>query len=116
MAGMKEREGNGCCSRVTRISGGSFPNDFGRNHSNYGVLVNALNLRYGEEHMMQIYRSQLRNQTQRPEEEETALETFVKTVRDSDLRQRSDTRGQTQPQKRRCQQSYIRVSKASVKD
>ncbi|ESN93948.1 hypothetical protein HELRODRAFT_180357 [Helobdella robusta] len=32
---------------------------------NYDVLVNALILRYGEEHMRQIYRSQLRNWTQR---------------------------------------------------
>ncbi|ESN94334.1 hypothetical protein HELRODRAFT_164159 [Helobdella robusta] len=34
----------------------------------YEVLVNALNLRYGEEHMKQIYWSQLRNQTQKPGE------------------------------------------------
>ncbi|ESO13022.1 hypothetical protein HELRODRAFT_159619 [Helobdella robusta] len=35
------------------------------NHFNYEVLVSALDLRYGEEHMKQIYRSQLRNRTQR---------------------------------------------------
>ncbi|ESO00439.1 hypothetical protein HELRODRAFT_175870 [Helobdella robusta] len=35
------------------------------NHFNYEFLVSALDLRYGEEHMRQIYRSQLRNRTQR---------------------------------------------------
>ncbi|ESN95064.1 hypothetical protein HELRODRAFT_184476 [Helobdella robusta] len=35
------------------------------NHFNYEALVSALDLRYGEEHMKQIYRSQLRNRTQR---------------------------------------------------
>ncbi|ESO11737.1 hypothetical protein HELRODRAFT_166761 [Helobdella robusta] len=82
------------------------------NHSNYEVLVNALNLRYDKKHMKQIYRSQLRNRTQRPGEsiqqlaqdierltllsyptydpqhrKETALKKLVKAVRNSDLRQ-----------------------------
>ncbi|ESN97859.1 hypothetical protein HELRODRAFT_177495 [Helobdella robusta] len=78
----------------------------------YEILVNALNLRYGEEHMKQIYRSELQNRMQQHGEsiqllaqdieqltllsyptydpqhrKETALETFVKAVRDLDLRQ-----------------------------
>ncbi|ESO02813.1 hypothetical protein HELRODRAFT_174236 [Helobdella robusta] len=82
------------------------------NHFNYEVLVSALDLRYGEEHMKQIYRSQLRNRTQRfgesiqrlaqdierltllsyptsdPEHrDETALDTFIKALRDSELKQ-----------------------------
>ncbi|ESO05975.1 hypothetical protein HELRODRAFT_160078 [Helobdella robusta] len=82
------------------------------NHFNYEVLVSALDLRYGEEHMKQIYRSQLRNRTQRSGEsiqqlaqdierltllsyptsdpehrDETALDTFIKALRDSELKQ-----------------------------
>ncbi|ESO12076.1 hypothetical protein HELRODRAFT_158491 [Helobdella robusta] len=81
-------------------------------HFNYEVLVSALDLRYGEEHMKQIYRSQLRNRTQRSGEsiqqlaqdierltllsyptsdpehrDETALDTFIKALRDSELKQ-----------------------------
>ncbi|ESN93966.1 hypothetical protein HELRODRAFT_180381 [Helobdella robusta] len=75
------------------------------NHFNYEVLVSALDLRYGEEHMKQIYWSQLRNRTQRSGEsiqqlaqdierltllsyptsdpehrDETALDTFIKAL------------------------------------
>ncbi|ESO08416.1 hypothetical protein HELRODRAFT_169254 [Helobdella robusta] len=82
------------------------------NHFNYEVLVSALDLRYGEEHMKQIYRSQLRNRMQRSGEsiqqlaqdierltllsyptsdpehrDETALDTFIKALRDSELKQ-----------------------------
>ncbi|ESN93936.1 hypothetical protein HELRODRAFT_180343 [Helobdella robusta] len=82
------------------------------NHFNYEVLVSALDLRYSEEHMKQIYRSQLRNRTQRSGEsiqqlaqdierltllsyptsdpehrDETALDTFIKALRDSELKQ-----------------------------
>ncbi|ESN94169.1 hypothetical protein HELRODRAFT_163955 [Helobdella robusta] len=82
------------------------------NHFNYEVLVSALDLRYGEEHMKQIYRSQLRNRTQRSGEsiqqlaqdierltllsyptsdpehrDETALDTFIKALCDSELKQ-----------------------------
>ncbi|ESN94735.1 hypothetical protein HELRODRAFT_180063 [Helobdella robusta] len=82
------------------------------NHFNYEALVSALDLRYGEEHMKQIYRSQLRNRTQRSGEsiqqlaqdierltllsyptsdpehrDETALDTFIKALRDSELKQ-----------------------------
>ncbi|ESN94407.1 hypothetical protein HELRODRAFT_164242 [Helobdella robusta] len=82
------------------------------NHFNYEVLISALDLRYGEEHMKQIYRSQLRNRTQRSGEsiqqlaqdierltllsyptsdtehrDETALDTFIKALRDSELKQ-----------------------------
>ncbi|ESO02231.1 hypothetical protein HELRODRAFT_161475 [Helobdella robusta] len=82
------------------------------NHFNYEVLVSALDLRYGEEHMKQIYRFQLRNKTQRSGEsiqqlaqdierlillsyptsdpehrDETALDTFIKALRDSELKQ-----------------------------
>ncbi|ESN92982.1 hypothetical protein HELRODRAFT_165128 [Helobdella robusta] len=77
-------------------------------HFNYEVLVNALNLRYGEEHMKQINWFQLRNREQRLGEstkqlaqdierltllsypqrrKETGLEAFVKAVRDSNFRQ-----------------------------
>ena len=78
-------------------------------HSNYEVLIKALDLRYGEDHMKQIYRSQLRNRAQRSGEsiqqlaqdierlsyptydpqhrEETAVGTFVKAVRDQELKQ-----------------------------
>ncbi|ESO09675.1 hypothetical protein HELRODRAFT_184573 [Helobdella robusta] len=83
-----------------------------KNHFNYEVLVSALDLRYGEEHMKQIYRSQLRNKTQRSGEsiqqlaqdierltllsyptsdpehrDENALDTFIKALRDSELKQ-----------------------------
>ncbi|ESO02253.1 hypothetical protein HELRODRAFT_161499 [Helobdella robusta] len=82
------------------------------NHFNNEVLVSALDLRYGEEHMKQIYRSQLRNRTQRSGEsiqqlaqdierltllsyptsdlehrDETALDTFIKALRDLELKQ-----------------------------
>ncbi|ESN96681.1 hypothetical protein HELRODRAFT_163780 [Helobdella robusta] len=82
------------------------------NHFNYEVLVSALDLRYGEEHMIQIYRSQLRNRTQRSGEsiqqlaedierltllsyptsdpehrDKTALDTFIKALCDSELKQ-----------------------------
>ncbi|ESN93232.1 hypothetical protein HELRODRAFT_181166 [Helobdella robusta] len=78
------------------------------NHFNYEVLVSALDLRYGEKHMKQIYRSRLRNRTQRSGEsiqqlaqdierltllsyptpdpehrDEIALDTFIKALRDS---------------------------------
>ncbi|ESO00299.1 hypothetical protein HELRODRAFT_176164 [Helobdella robusta] len=82
------------------------------NHFNYEVLVSALDLCYGEEHVKQIYRFQLRNRTQRSGEsiqqlaqdierltllsyltsdpehrDETALDTFIKALRDSELKQ-----------------------------
>ncbi|ESN98973.1 hypothetical protein HELRODRAFT_162447 [Helobdella robusta] len=82
------------------------------NHFNYEILVSALDLRYGEEHMKQIYRSQLRNRTQRSGEsiqqlaqdierltllsyptsdpehrDETALDTFIKALHNSELKQ-----------------------------
>ncbi|ESO00339.1 hypothetical protein HELRODRAFT_175735 [Helobdella robusta] len=82
------------------------------NHFNYEVLVSALDLRYGKEHRKQIYRYQLRNRTQRSGEsiqqlaqdierltllsyptsdpehrDKTALDTFIKALRDSELKQ-----------------------------
>ncbi|ESO03996.1 hypothetical protein HELRODRAFT_173047 [Helobdella robusta] len=82
------------------------------NHFNYEVPVSALDLRYGEEHMKQIYRFQLRNRTQQSGEsiqqlaqdierltllsyptsdpehrDETALDTFIKALHDSELKQ-----------------------------
>ena len=80
-------------------------------HSNFAVLVNALDLRHGDEHIKQIYWSQLRNRTQQSREsiqqlaqdierltllsyptsdpehrDETALEAFVSALRDPELR------------------------------
>ncbi|ESN92865.1 hypothetical protein HELRODRAFT_164998 [Helobdella robusta] len=90
------------------------------NHFNYEVLVSALDLRYGEEHMKQIYRSQLRNRTQRSGESIQQLAQDIERLTllsypTSDPEHRDETALDTMPLRSLTFESAKQASKSDVR-